>query len=726
MLLFFATLLACTDADTTGTLDSGTEDCVSAPEVCDGVDNDCDGAVDEDPEDGVSVYIDGDGDGFGGEAVDGLECPDGSGYAVEAGDCDDTDGAVNPGASEVCDGVDNDCDSLIDDDDDDLDAASVTPSYPDEDGDGFGDSAREVLACSPPSDHLLDGSDCDDTDEWVYPGAAELCDGKKTDCDDAGWLNDAGLASFYGETDETWTDLTDTLAAGSSTSPVSWSTTDGGALALCEATWHVDLTLDHGVHLVGIDGAEAVILDGGNSHPLVTLTDAAASAVLTGLTLTRGLATHTITIGDDVREAGGAVWCAGAGSLSLDHVTLSDNVSSGYGGAIGAEGCNLTLTDVTATGNSAYHGGVVLALEGPVAVADSHFEGNLADVEGGVFYLGGGVVFGSTNSTYTGNTAFEGGVLRAEERGRAGANTLTLTDSTFSANTANRGGGLAVDDGGEVVVEGSTFDGNVASDRGGAVAMDVRGATLTSCVFSDNEAVADGGALSLTLEGLTIDASSFTGNRGEDGGALDLKVDRTDLSNTSFEDNVASRSGGAVVVRGSGAGVNGLDLTFSGNTAERDGGAVFVGDGAILSLESSTLSDNAATRSGGAVGANVGDLALQDVTLSGNSAGEGRMGGAVWMDNGQLVADAVVFSSNTATEGGALGLELVTGSLSAITVEDNTADAGGGLYLSLTEVDVTSSDFGGNSPDDTYVDDAGESSSWGVGVSFSCDLEGCE
>jgi hypothetical protein len=105
-----------------------------ADELCDGVDNDCDGAVPDDE-------VDGDGDGF-------APCAD---------DCDDGDADTYPGAEEQCDGLDNDCDGAI----------------PDDEIDGDGDG---VAACE---------GDCDDGDPETYPGAEELCDGADNDCDGA-------------------------------------------------------------------------------------------------------------------------------------------------------------------------------------------------------------------------------------------------------------------------------------------------------------------------------------------------------------------------------------------------------------------------------------------------------------------------------------------------------------------------------------------------------------
>ena len=153
-----------------------------AAETCDGADNDCDGTVDEpDAADALSWYADSDGDGYGDSASSSVACDAPSGTVADASDCDDGDAAINPAASEVCDGVDNDCDGLVDGDD-----ASVTGSatwYADSDGDGYGDATSSTEACSVPAGYVADATDCDDGDGATNPAASEVCDSVDNDCD---------------------------------------------------------------------------------------------------------------------------------------------------------------------------------------------------------------------------------------------------------------------------------------------------------------------------------------------------------------------------------------------------------------------------------------------------------------------------------------------------------------------------------------------------------------
>ena len=184
------------DADDDGSVNGAIPDCAAAyyaheldcddadaarhpgaPELCDGLDNDCDGVI------GVGE-LDSDADGF----------------PLCAGDCDDSRGAVRPGAPELCDGQDNDCDGAVPDDEIDADLDSSTPcagDCDDDDDEVHPDAAERCNGLDddcdgsvPEPEADIDGDgfrgcadDCDDASASVFPGAPEACDGLDTDCD---------------------------------------------------------------------------------------------------------------------------------------------------------------------------------------------------------------------------------------------------------------------------------------------------------------------------------------------------------------------------------------------------------------------------------------------------------------------------------------------------------------------------------------------------------------
>ena len=178
----------------------------AASEACNGIDDDCDGLTDDadagvDTSTGGTWYADADADGYGDAAAPLQACDAPSGSVTDATDCDDAAAAVNPGAAEVCNALDDDCDALVDDADPSLDAGSAGTWYADADSDGYGDPASAVQACVQPSGSVTGATDCDDADSAVYPGAAEICNGDDDDCD--GLVDDAD-PSVDAATGGTW------------------------------------------------------------------------------------------------------------------------------------------------------------------------------------------------------------------------------------------------------------------------------------------------------------------------------------------------------------------------------------------------------------------------------------------------------------------------------------------------------------------------------------------
>ena len=151
----------------------------SVAEICDGIDNDCDATIDEpDAVDASTWYQDADGDGFGDPGVQISDCNQPAGFVTDDRDCNDGDAAINPAATEVCDGADNDCDDAVDE----PDAADALTWYQDGDGDGFGDANSTTPGCTQPAGFVADNQDCDDGNASVNPAALEICNSIDDDC----------------------------------------------------------------------------------------------------------------------------------------------------------------------------------------------------------------------------------------------------------------------------------------------------------------------------------------------------------------------------------------------------------------------------------------------------------------------------------------------------------------------------------------------------------------
>ena len=89
--------------------------------------------------------------------------------ALTADDCNDAVPEAYTNATEICDGIDNDCNGQADE-------GVLLDWYLDLDGDGYGSNAFVLQACNAPSsDYVADGGDCDEGNVDYYPGAVEGC-----------------------------------------------------------------------------------------------------------------------------------------------------------------------------------------------------------------------------------------------------------------------------------------------------------------------------------------------------------------------------------------------------------------------------------------------------------------------------------------------------------------------------------------------------------------------
>ena len=391
-----------------------------ADERCNGVDDDCDGDTDEEAVDAGTWYADTDGDGFGDEdaAVAACEVPEE--HVAEAGDCDDTDGEVNPDAEEVCDGVDNDCVDGVDEG-----ASDAGTWYADADGDGYGDADSPVTTCDVPSGYTSDDTDCDDTRADVNPGATEVCDDADNDCDG---LEGGGLM-----VPGTYSTVAEAIAAA----------TDGDEICIAAGTYNEKLDLDGtSLSLTGAHGADQVILNGqGAGSGPVLMAIRGETLGVRGLTITGGSGSEVGGVWlmdatasfEDVRLTGNEGLFQGAGLSASDSVIsflsseISDNSLSGEGYLEGAGiyvyGGNLELVDSVVSGNSLgftgddnsfVYGAGICAWQAEVSLTDTVLEDNRIEVDAtGYTYAGGAGLYTDGGSLILDGVELSGNVVEA-------------------------------------------------------------------------------------------------------------------------------------------------------------------------------------------------------------------------------------------------------------------------------------------------------------------------
>lgn len=629
---------------------------------CDTKDNDCDASVDE----GVksTFYADLDGDHYGNASSSQQACSAPANTVTDHTDCDDARSFVFPGAPEVCDELDNNCNTVIDEN-----ATDATLYYADADGDGFG-TGTGTASCDEIPTLVSQNGDCDDEDKRIYPGAFELCDGQKNDCDGVGWssADEEGLVSVEKPNGD-WYDDT-TLFTGAYELPE-------GTVHICPGTYDVELTPSPigSTTVKGEGAADAVTLSGDGAHRVLAATYGDVS--LATLTVDGGhsegpggcvfvddatLTANGVVFTNCVTPVnGGAIYVGPGGTVSLNGGEVSWSSAGGVeadgGGGGGVESYGtLSLDGVSVHDNYAQdgYGGGVLAQAGLLDMQHSTFAGN------GALYGGGLALMLNANSSIYTPTGL--GSLT----GPSSAPTHNYVDVNFNSNVAIGSGGAVYQASfAPMTFEDSLAEGNSASEDGGAFYVSYSNLTLTRVTVSSGGAEYGGGGVALLHAYLTLNNAAIENNSsGGFGGGLSADYSNLSAIDTKFEGNTAaadSARGGGLYLQSTPATLLGGSIMtnqslnrFQALDINSLGGGLYAVESAVR-LAYTTVSSNMAWSGGGVWFSNAegGELELAGTTsIFGNYA---FYGGGLYVDSGRAKCgtvpdDSVSIVANTSND----------------------------------------------------------------------------
>lgn len=481
-------------------------------EICDpnDVDEDCNGFADDfdvgvDPNSRIQYYDDNDGDGYGDPNEPGLiQCETPGAQAPNNADCNDNNGAINPGAQEVCDpaNVDEDCDVVADDADPSTSMATMTLWYEDVDGDGYGDeNDLGNTRCDPSGSEVLDSTDCDDSRPDVNPGELEICDPGNTDEDCQNGANDLDPNAIQLDW---WPDM-DGDGFGADGPPAT--------TACIGPPDHVNQPgdCDDNDDTRNPDAHE--YHDGIDSDCDVFATDYVCGQAY----LRVGAAQVFTTIQAAINAFNQVTYCDGdtievLPGVYVENLTIADKSPN----LVGLVGPASTVIQGTGSGRV-----VTIDRSSTWMSGFTVTGGNVVGDGGGVrVFYGDGVVL--ENLVVEGNTATNGGGIDLRN-----PTSVSVIDSEVSANTATTGdgGGIRISATGDtaagvILLANLVVDANTAGDAGGGVEIDLDhlatgvSVAIEDVTLSNNDAITAGGLHALQVPALGLLRVDVIGNTG--------------------------------------------------------------------------------------------------------------------------------------------------------------------------------------------------------------------
>ena len=354
-------------------------------------------------------------------------------------------------------------------------------------------------------------------------------------------------------------------------------------------------------------------------------------------------------------DKGGAIY--NDGSLTLSDVKLSDNAADSYGGAVFNNG-ELIVSDSVFDSNdivnrgsaSVDYGGAAIYnwKEGTLKVTNSNFTNNIKNYKNGDNLVGAITTIGNatvSGSNFVNNSGRWGGAISATGAElRKNSSTLTVSNTIFRDNAALYAGAVYIW-GSNYNIADCVFDNNTAFGKGNMTPNNNNngGALVVSQVSKFNEPITG-----------TISGSKFTNNKAQYGGAAYFNKGFVTITDSVFENNIATAEGGAVGF----SRANVKDLVVSINNSSFVGNKAPVAGAIFTNVDSkitnSNFTKNTASKGGAVLNENGAKLTVDNSTFKDNAADS--YGGAV-LNNGELIVTNSVFDANDILNRGAAGVD---------------------------------------------------------------------